>query len=128
MRSSVSVYSSFWLNEQDVSGRDAKPRRAARRVQYIAGIALFIALVFQLAVRLTVIEHGYGVEASRSEILAQDLTLRRLKLRYAELSEPQALMREAQLQLEMTRALPQTVRRLEVELEAGMAEISEVES
>lgn len=89
-------------------------KRLRRRLNLILpAIILFIALLFQLTVRLEVVRLGYEVESMRLLALEKDNFLDRLKMDLAIVSRPERLSNVA-TKLELVSTERNRMRRIQI--------------
>lgn len=87
-------------------------RRRARWWQFVAPVSLFCTLLFQLSIRVSLIEHSYTLETLRERALKSDGRLRELRLEHALVTRPGSLREEAARRLGMEPLMPQRIRKL----------------
>jgi cell division protein FtsL len=97
------------LSGQYVAGRRTFSR-AIRKRDIVVPAILFVALICQLTVRVSTLQHHYELQSLREEALARDRQIRQLKLDYAYLSRPQRLEQRATQELGMIKLPPQRIR------------------
>lgn len=88
----------------------ARPRSLRRLA---APTFLFLTLMLQLWVRVTIIEGGYDLERLRAEAVKSDALLRQLKFERALVTRPGSLTGEAARRLGFEPTMPAQIRKLE---------------
>lgn len=72
-------------------------------LQLMAGCLLFIALVFQLVVRLQVLQVSYSLASTKTQALEADKQLRNIRLDFSKALSPEALLEKSNYRLELKR-------------------------
>jgi|GEM_PF-6867020 len=71
---------------------------------------LFMAIAFQLFIRISILEHGYEIAKVREQALNNDTNLREARGDYAALARPQRLYARASTELGFKPSHPSFVR------------------
>lgn len=100
------------LGAQLVLVRSPNARRRFLWRHFFPSACLFMALVFQLWVRLSIVEKSYHLEQLRSHALELDVKVRSLKLDEAFLTRPQLIVDRAYKTLGMQISVPMQIRKL----------------
>ena len=83
----MSVYiENITLEQRTPRIRKSKKRRLIGLKDFIAPTILFSTLIFQLWLRIEIIEKGYKLESSREIALKNDAQLRELQMQLAKLT------------------------------------------
>lgn len=87
-------------------------RRQVKWWHFVAPVFLFCTLLFQLTIRVSLIEHSYSLESLRERALKSDGRLRELRLEHALVTRPGTLRDEAMKRLRMAPLMPQRIRKI----------------
>ncbi len=98
------------LSEQIILPRNFRSSLRGQLWQLLAALFLFVSLLSQLFVRVSIIHSGYELERVRSVALKNDVELRELHLQYATLSRPTELSEIAKKSLGMVETPRDRVR------------------
>ena len=96
-----------------------RKRSSSKWLPLISASILFVALLAQLTVRITIIQKSYGIEELRQQNLSYDQELRQLRLQLESAVNPQRLRSRAHKELGMKLIKPQQVRQLLLKTKAG---------
>ena len=92
--------------------REIIERRRVQWWHFVAPVFLFCTLLFQLSIRVSLIEHSYSLESLRERALKSDGRLRELRLEHALVTRPGMLRDEAVKRLRMAPLMPQRIRKV----------------
>lgn len=92
--------------------REIAERRRVRWWHFVAPVFLFCTLLFQLTIRVSLIEHSYSLESLRERALKSDGRLRELRLEHALVTRPVTLRDDAMKRLRMAPLMPQRIRKV----------------
>jgi hypothetical protein len=91
-----------------VAAKERLRKRFIKRI--LPFVALFLALLFQVLVRIQLVHTGYQVHALRKNALSYDNELRELSAKLAVATCPKNLIARAQKELNLTITPPQRIR------------------
>ncbi len=111
-RQAVASRGSVRVARKRTQQRVVVQRRRAKWWHFVAPVFLFCTLLFQLSIRVSLIEHSYSLETLRERALKSDGRLRELRLEHALVTRPGILRDEATKRLHMAPLLPQRIRKL----------------
>lgn len=94
--------------------RSQKRSHSGLALQLVPAAALFLTLVFQLWIRVAILESGYILESRRQEAVNNDATVRRLRSQLATLNTPRNLVQRAKKELNMGLPTTASIRKIEV--------------
>ena len=95
-----------------VSGRGSEARSTGFR-RLVPALLVFLALVLEVWVRITILHTSYELEEVRSAALKSDARLRQLRFEIAQMTSPQELRVRAKDELGLKDTAPQRIRRFQ---------------